>query len=204
MQQLKEQYDAATWFPLPFSKVNFKISSSPPPPFFHIPPFPYVICLQELNLKKTRQLSELCGLIKVDLQYLCIYACFTSCKQIFSDRCIFNLFFCARVISVKSIDKSDALLFLVIIIYFSFLFCFVLFCIYQQLSYIDNAAQFIVTLRMAFYTTTVNGKLISKRCTKIAKGLVFRLVLIFHISKNTCLDIQTRVFGNQLAKECNT
>ena len=57
---------------------------------------------------------------------------------------------------------------------------------------------------MAFYTTTVYGKLISKRCTKIAKGLVFRLILIFHISKNTCLDIQTRVFGNQLAKECNT
>ena len=97
----------------------------PPPPPFHIPLFPYVICLQELNLKKTRQLSELCGLIKVDLQYLCIYACSTSCKQIFSDRCIFNLVFCARVISVKSIDKSDVLLFLVIIIYFSFLFCFV-------------------------------------------------------------------------------
>ena len=36
-----------------------------------------------------------------------------------------TLVFCARVISVKSIDKSDVLLFLVIIIYFSFLFCFV-------------------------------------------------------------------------------
>ena len=27
---------------------------------------------------------------------------------------------------------------------------------------------------------------------------------MFYISKNTCSDIQTRVFGNQLAKECET
>ena len=110
-------YPLVTW-------ISSKPLSHPP---LHIPPFPYVICLQELNLKKIRWFSELCGLIKVDLQYQCIYAWSTSCKQIFSDRYIFSLVFCARVISVKSIDKSDVLSLLIIIIYFFFLFCFFFF-----------------------------------------------------------------------------
>ena len=110
-------YSLVTW-------ISSKPLSHPP---LHIPPFPYVICLQELNLKKIWWFSELCGLIKVDLQYQCIYAWSTSCKQIFSDRYIFSLVFCARVISVKSIDKSDVLSLLIIIIYFFFLFCFVLY-----------------------------------------------------------------------------
>ena len=51
---------------------------------------------------------------------------------------------------------------------------------------------------MAFYTTTVNGKWISKCCSKIARGLVF------YVSKNACSDIQTHVFRNPLAKERDT
>ena len=33
---------------------------------------------------------------------------------------------------------------------------------------------------------------------------MFKLISIFYISKNTCSDIETCVFGNQLTKECDT